>query len=430
MNKILRYSLLSIMMVFCGSMFAQNVIWQEDWTGWEPKTAVNGVKANYTFGGQVLNDDGTHKSGTTIYDESLAGGTAPELLIAKSGGYFTANIALNGASGNLTLRFKSNKNLTVTAEGATVGEVVNTGNDYSYPITVSAGTSQISITFTMAQSSNARFDDVKLFSGEAKKPAGLSWGTASRTVTIGSADNQFPTLSNENNLPVTYSSSDTGVATIDGSGNITLVAAGKTTITAEFAGNNEYEAASVSYELTVKDAAPTGKGMEATNPFTVAEALTFMSTLGVNEKTDYDVYVKGYITQIDEVSTDHGNATYYIGDTGTRAAGANDLYVFRGKYLGGENFSAADQIAEGDAVVVFGKVVNYRSSSASDADPVTPEFAQGSKIYSLNGQTAGVNALTVSELNVNAPMYNVAGQRVSAEYKGVVLQNGKKFINK
>lgn len=34
-----------------------------------------------------------------------------------------------------------------------------------------------------------------------------------------------------------------------------------------------------------------------------------------------------------------------------------------------------------------------------------------------------------SAINDNAPMYNLAGQRVGKEYKGVVIQNGKKFIN-
>ena len=33
-------------------------------------------------------------------------------------------------------------------------------------------------------------------------------------------------------------------------------------------------------------------------------------------------------------------------------------------------------------------------------------------------------------MNANAPMYNLAGQRVSKNYKGVVIQNGKKFFNK
>lgn len=32
--------------------------------------------------------------------------------------------------------------------------------------------------------------------------------------------------------------------------------------------------------------------------------------------------------------------------------------------------------------------------------------------------------------NENAPIYNLAGQRVDKNYKGVVIKNGKKFINK
>ncbi|MGM9830540.1 MAG: Ig domain-containing protein [Paludibacteraceae bacterium] len=34
----------------------------------------------------------------------------------------------------------------------------------------------------------------------------------------------------------------------------------------------------------------------------------------------------------------------------------------------------------------------------------------------------------IAELDTNAPIYNVLGQEVSAEYKGVVIQNGKKFL--
>ena len=32
--------------------------------------------------------------------------------------------------------------------------------------------------------------------------------------------------------------------------------------------------------------------------------------------------------------------------------------------------------------------------------------------------------------NANAPRYNLAGQKVSKDFKGVVLQNGKKFVQK
>ena len=41
----------------------------------------------------------------------------------------------------------------------------------------------------------------------------------------------------------------------------------------------------------------------------------------------------------------------------------------------------------------------------------------------------GINALTINN-DVNAPMYNLAGQRVDAQFKGVVIQNGRKFMKK
>ena len=244
-----------MLMMFGMTAMAEDIIWSEDWsTVTNFKMNPNEFNANYTFTGFVLNDDGTRKSGTGFFDEALAGGESPELLIAKNGGTFAAKVAMNGKSGDMTLVFKCNKKIDVTAEGATLGESTATGNDYSYPVTVAAGTQEITITFTNSTSANARFDNIKLYQGTAKKPAGLSWGTASRSVTIGSESNVFPTLSNDNQLTVTYSSSAETVATINAEGTITLVAAGETVISAAFAGNDSFEAQTVSYTLTVKEA--------------------------------------------------------------------------------------------------------------------------------------------------------------------------------
>ena len=46
--------------------------------------------------------------------------------------------------------------------------------------------------------------------------------------------------------------------------------------------------------------------------------------------------------------------------------------------------------------------------------------------------TTGIDNLNAENktLNENAPMYNLAGQRVDKTYKGVVIQNGKKFIKR
>ena len=177
------------------------------------------------------------------------------------------------------------------------------------------------------------------------------------------------------------------------------------------------------FSLTTKDGGIDGTvapPVDITNTpetaYTVAKAFELIEAgQGLNAK----VYVKGKISAITEVeTTQHFNATYNISDNGTTEG--QQLLVFRGKYLGGANFTEEEQINIGDEVIVYGKLVNYNG---------TYEVNSNNQIYSINGKTAGVQNITV-EQNVNAPAFNLAGQRVNAAYKGIVVKNGKKFLNK
>lgn len=77
---------------------------------------------------------------------------------------------------------------------------------------------------------------------------------------------------------ITYSSSNTGIATVANDGIVTLVAAGNTTITASFAENAIYNAASASYLLTIAEAdVPT---------FTVTVAETTNGQISTSPTTD------------------------------------------------------------------------------------------------------------------------------------------------
>ena len=409
MNKILRFSMMAVLALVANIGFAQTtILWQEDFSSYKANDVPNGGAYNYACEG----------SGTKVYAQNLAGGDAPELLVSKKGGSFSATVALNGVSGQLTLTYKTNKDFVkATVENATAGDLVKTGNDVSLPITVAAGTASITIKIANPSTSdNARLDNIKLFQGVGKKAPGLSWGTASRTVTIGAEDNKFPTLTNTYNLAVKYSSDDPDVAAIDATtGEITLVMAGKANITAEFEGNDEYEAAKVSYELTVKAASTVNIKNTPETAYTVAKALELINA---GEGLDAKVYVKGQITSIKEVNTEQfGNATYDISDDATAA---NKLTVYRGYFYDNKHFTSNDQIKVGDVVVVYGKLVNYKNN--------TPQVTNSS-IYSLNGVVSGVDNITVDE-NVDAPAYNVAGQRVNDAYKGIVVKNGKKYLNK
>ena len=424
MNKFLRYSLVCLFAILCGNSFAQTSVWEENWEDYADQVKKVLNIEGYTFGGTVTNEDGTYKSGTTLWNEKVAGGEAPELMIAKSGGSFTVNsIKLSSASADLTLSFKSNNGkIDITAEGATVGEVTKSGNDYSCTITPSAST--ISLTFTANSSSNVRVDDFKLIEGKpATQPAGLSWGTSSRTVTIGE-ENTFPTLTNDNNLPVTYSSSDQSVATINANGEITLVAAGKTTITATFAGNSEFDAGDASYELTVKE-------KTVITEVTVAQALEKINALGT-EATGYVdnkavFQVKGYVVGTPDWQRNpkqdnalYGNVEFKIAD---EKGGSNTLTVYHCNNLNNAKYTeeTINNFKEGDLVVVEGVLQMYVKNGVG-----TPEISS-CHLVSINGETSNVNMISVA-IDANAPAFNVAGQRVKNGFKGIVIQNGKKIV--
>ena len=90
-------------------------------------------------------------------------------------------------------------------------------------------------------------------SSSDKQYVTMLFSPTSVTATLGDSFTA-PTLSmSPSGLTVTYSSSNTNVATVNAStGAVTLKAVGTTTITASFAGNNEYYANSTTYTLTVK----------------------------------------------------------------------------------------------------------------------------------------------------------------------------------
>lgn len=113
----------------------------------------------------------------------------------------------------------------------------------------------------------------------------------------------------------------------------------------------------------------------AANPYTASQAFEIASKMS-DTATLTDVYVKGVITEITEISTSYGNATYIIAD---EPGGEVTLTIFRGKWFNGDKFTKEDQLKVGDEVVVKGNLINYKGD--------TPEMAQNNQIVSLNGET-------------------------------------------
>lgn len=63
---------------------------------------------------------------------------------------------------------------------------------------------------------------------------------------------------------------------------------------------------------------------------------------------------------------------------------------------------------------------------------LTGNTAAAPVFYSINigGGTTGIGQVEVEKATENGAIYNLAGQRVDASYKGVVIKNGKKYVNK
>lgn len=133
------------------------------------------------------------------------------------------------------------------------------------------------------------------------------------------------------------------------------------------------------------------------SPFTVAEANEILNA-GFKPT---NVYVSGIISQIDEVSTANGNATYWISDDGTTT---DQLEIYRGKSYDGEAFTSEDEIAVGDAVTVYGSLTIYGT---------TNEFKQGSSIVRPTTPDAPVLGIEGVSAELIANVYFKTAQSIS-----------------
>lgn len=146
---------------------AEVTLWEEDFS------------SNSSLEGYVVGN-GTGGGTTKIMSENLAKGTAPELLIAKKGGYFQVTVSdLKGLSGKMTLTFKSNKtdakfaNVTATISGVTVSADPTNSNgvwtaDFTVPEGVTSLTFKVTNMDNAKKAQNGRYDDFKLVGYEAE----------------------------------------------------------------------------------------------------------------------------------------------------------------------------------------------------------------------------------------------------------------------
>jgi hypothetical protein len=409
------------------SAMAQDVdiIWEEDFSSYSKDDVPSGGDYSYVCTG----------GGTKIYAEELAGGAAPELLISKKssgsatdGGTFTATINLGSKSGDMFLAFKCNKNFSssVTVTGGTLGAVQKSNNDYVFPITNASGT--LTIKFENTLTSNARLDNIKLYQGNAKKPAGIAWNKATASVTYGNPDDTYkylPTFSNPNELNVTFKSSNSDVISISTDGEIEVEGVGEATLTASFAGNDEYEAAEVTCKVTVKEAEPEKTDISNTEAtaYTIAKAKELIDD--ANSDLTKEVYVKGIISKIEKFNSDN-SITYWISDDGTTN---NQFECYKGKNIDGADFAAATDLKVGATVIVKGKLKKFNTTYEFDAGNVLVSYDEstaGGDPEEIDATIAGLYSYTAATSNIKLTINN--GKVVYVDGKSIYVREGEKAM--
>ena len=97
----------------------------------------------------------------------------------------------------------------------------------------------------------------------------------------------------------------------------------------------------------------------------------------------------------------------------------NSMYVVD-KYSV-DNLRKLEKNKQYTAVGIFG------TSKTSEENEATPILWITQK---LQDTTTGISDITINEVTKDAPAYNLAGQKVGKDYKGVVIKAGKKMIQK
>ena len=299
-------------------------------------------------------------------------------------------------------------------------------------------------------------------SAPMKKDPALSFSETTASGVVGEAF-VAPTLTKATTAAVAYTSSDEAVATVNAeTGEVTLLAAGETKITATAAENDEYNGGSASYTLIVTTPAldvvqepysesfETEFGSFVLDNVNLSEGLSYVWSIDkkykcakasafVNKKNLpseswlVSPWIELSCAEVERnLYFDHAVSKYF-GNVSEEAT----LWI---KVEGGD----WTQITS----IAYPEVPQDKSFSPFETQAVSLAGYEGKKIkvgfkyvstdeaagtweirnFKVSTDVSGINEIKADKLDVNAPVYNLAGQRVNANAKGILIQNGKKFI--
>lgn len=445
MNKFLRISLFSLLAMLSCGLYAQTATF--DFTGDEAygMPLLSGSTQDYN------QDPYNCTEGNVTL--TLAGRTrwwagSPNHLRTYSGSTVTVSVPDNYIITSIVF---TSPNSTAKNLSTTVGTYDNGGTW--------TGTAN-SVDF--ACSATSRFNTIEVTYQDATEPVkknpGLVFSETDVTATIGEPFTA-PTLTKETTAEVTYSSDNEEVATVDAqTGEVTIVALGTAKITAQAAENDEYAAGSASYTITVKNPVLAEVTLPYTETFKDDQGSFVIEDVNLSGLTyvwKHDNY--GYMKASAYAGSNKAAESWLISPTIDMTNIEKSTLTFEqciNKYFGNVEEEATLWVKEdggewNQITLTYPTLPEDGNWSDFETQTVDLTSYAGKKIkigfkytsteaaagtwevknVSITGLATGINKVEADTENVNAPAYNLAGQRVNNSYKGIIIKNGKKYIN-
>ena len=446
---------MAVMMLVCGAISAQEKVTLDftdnsKWKFPEAKANIATEAKDFTDGTYTVTLTGSTGTGEGYYFNTYDNGY---LMLGKKGAtlkfpkfdFPVSKIVLEGSkngSGKVTF------NIFVDDKAVST-EVTGIKTEQTFDIAAGSQAAGTQYVLKLTNANNIQLTKVHIYkqAGAVKKNAALAFSEEKVNHEVGTPFTA-PTFTKETTADVKFSSNNEAVAKVDAKGVISLgTEEGEAVITAESAENDVYAAGKATctiyvwHYVTYKKATAVESGKK------------YLIVAQRDDKTYYAMPQKetanyGYLqTQskegtLDELKIESSYDDNFVFTSFEDGYSIQDCY---GRYLYTDAEHAAFQLGKDAAAwsveksengtfmltnngkyIQFGDgtYTSFGAYAEKKANTVLPMlFVMG------EGQT-GINNIHTSTAVKNNVMYNLAGQRVNKDYKGLVIMNGKKMMIK
>ena len=464
MIKTLRFTLMAVMMLICGAISAQEVTL--DFTTndkWQLPTAAARDSKSFTDGTYTVTLASPSKSTKEGYKFVSYGGSN-YLILGKQGATLTLpkfNFAVSkiviegnkGASASVGQNiFVGDKAVSTETIGA--AEKANPQsngpakiNTYEIDPGYQAAGNQYVLKVTTAH--NTQITKILIYKqdGAVKKNAALAFSEEKVNHEVGTTFTA-PTFSKATTAAVKFSSDNEAVATVNAEGVIALgTEEGKAVITAEAAENDKYAAGKATCTIYVWHYVTYKKAtaIESGKKYLIVAQRDGNTYYAMPQKETANF---GYLnTQMKEGTLDELKIESSYDDNFVFAK-YEDGYSIQdcyGRYLYMDDEHAAFQLGKEPVAWELEASDNGTFSLTNNGKFI--QFGQGTfksfgayaimqditvlpMLFKMVEGTTGINNIQTTTAVKNNVMYNIAGQRVNKDYKGLVIMNGKKMMVK